>query len=100
MLEAKTHLSRLVAELEDEETDEIIIARHGRPVARMKAVEAAGVSPLPRIGAARGAFTVPDDIDTPYPNVPELFSGNVAVPEAPGPDSISTGTLPPETVNQ
>jgi prevent-host-death family protein len=35
MLEAKTHLSRLVERIEKGEEQEIIIARNGRPVAKL-----------------------------------------------------------------
>ena len=35
MLEAKTHLSRLVEEVESGATSEIIIARNGKPAARL-----------------------------------------------------------------
>jgi prevent-host-death family protein len=35
MLEAKTHLSRLVEEVESGATSEIVIARNGKPAARL-----------------------------------------------------------------
>jgi prevent-host-death family protein len=38
-LEAKTHLSRLLDEVERGE--EVVITRHGKPVARLQAVQAA-----------------------------------------------------------
>ena len=67
MLEAKTHLSRFVAELEDKVEDEIIIARHGRPVATLRAYSSAEVGHrTKRIGVAEGVFRVPEDIDSPY----------------------------------
>ena len=40
MLEAKTHLSRLVEEVESGATSEIIIARNGKPAARLVAIGA------------------------------------------------------------
>ena len=76
MLDAKTHLSRLIADIEQHREDEIIIARNGHPVARIAALDRANTeSALQRIGAARGAFTVPDDIDTPYGDLTGLFAG-------------------------
>jgi antitoxin (DNA-binding transcriptional repressor) of toxin-antitoxin stability system len=66
MLEAKTHLSRLIADLEQHREDEIIIARDGHPVARIAATDRGSTeSARRRIGAARGAFAVPDNIDEP-----------------------------------
>ncbi|GAB6937182.1 type II toxin-antitoxin system Phd/YefM family antitoxin [Isoptericola variabilis] len=58
--EAKTHLSKILAEVEAGE--EFTIARAGKPVARVVGVEA---TPKPRreLGALRGQFTMPDDFD-------------------------------------
>ena len=76
MLEAKTHLSRLVADLESRVEDEIIIARHGRPVATLRAYRLAETGkPANRIGAAQGIFEVPSDIDSPYADLSHLFGG-------------------------
>ncbi len=61
--EAKTHLSRLLTRVVDGE--EIVIAKSGRPVARLVAVER---RPQRRIlGQDRGLFEVPDDFDDPLP---------------------------------
>ena len=38
MLEAKTHLSRLVEAIETGAASEVVIARNGRPVARLTAL--------------------------------------------------------------
>ena len=74
MLEAKTHLSRLVEAIEQGKEREIIIARNGRPVARLAPLEE---SPAElRIGIARGEFEVPDDIDISNEEVARLFLGN------------------------
>ena len=74
MLEAKTHLSRLVEAIEQGREREIIIARNGRPVARLAPLEE---SPAQlRIGIARGEFEVPDDIDVNNEEVARLFLGN------------------------
>lgn len=74
MLEAKTHLSRLVEAIEQGREREIIIARNGRPVARLAPLEE---SPAQlRIGIACGEFEVPDDIDVSNEEVARLFLGN------------------------
>ena len=72
VLEAKTNLSRLLASLEAGNEEEILIARHGRPIARLTAVSRGRVGD--RIGVAKGKFTVPDDIDAVNSEVLSLFS--------------------------
>lgn len=63
MHEAKTHLSRLVEEAGAGQ--EIVIAKSGRPIARLVPLAA---PPGRRVlGALAGRFTVPDDFDTPLP---------------------------------
>jgi prevent-host-death family protein len=64
--EAKTHLSRLVRRVQSGE--EIVIARGGRPVARLVGVESGSARQL---GRDRGRFTVPDDFNEPL-NAAEL----------------------------
>lgn len=57
--EAKTHLSRLLRQVENGE--DVVIERDGRPVARLVAV-----APTSRVfGQFAGRFTVPDDFDEP-----------------------------------
>jgi prevent-host-death family protein len=61
--EAKTHLSRLLERVALGE--EVIIAKAGKPVARLVAIESG-----PRafkLGSSRGEFTVPDDFNDPLP---------------------------------
>lgn len=76
MLQAKSSLSRLVQALEEGREREIIIARNGRPAARLVPLEA--VPAGPRIGVAKGRFTVPDDIDAHNDEVARLFLGGGA----------------------
>jgi prevent-host-death family protein len=67
--EAKTHLSRLVRRAQSGE--DIVIARGGKPVARLVAVEATGGRGL---GRDRGKFTVPEDFNDPLdPGLLEEF---------------------------
>lgn len=73
MLQAKSSLSRLVESIEQGEEREIIIARNGRPAARLVPVDALPAGQ--RIGVARGKFEVPDDIDAHNDEVAALFLG-------------------------
>lgn len=62
--EAKTHLSRLLARVEAGE--EIVIARGGRPVARLVPVTQ---SPAPRtLGMDRERVQIAEDFDAPLPD--------------------------------
>lgn len=76
MLEAKSSLSRLVEAIELGRESEIIIARNGRPAARL--VPLAETPAGPRIGIARGCFEVPDDIDAHNEEVARLFRGEAS----------------------
>jgi len=71
MLEAKTHLSRLVQAIESGAETEVVIARNGRPVARLTSLRTP--QPPRRLGVARGQFSVPDSIDAANPQIAELF---------------------------
>jgi prevent-host-death family protein len=62
--QAKTHLSALLARVEAGE--EIVIARAGRPVARLVPVGARTDRRV--LGRDRGAFFVPEDFDRPLPD--------------------------------
>lgn len=73
MLEAKSSLSRLVEAIEQGREPEIVIARNGRPAAKLVAVEV--VPTGKRIGVAKGKFEVPDDIDRENDEVARLFMG-------------------------
>lgn len=58
--EAKTQLSHLLDLVEDGE--EVVIRRHGKPVAHLSALSSGAKSPL---GAMRGEFTLSEDWDRP-----------------------------------
>jgi len=73
MLQAKSSLSRLVEAIEQGHEREIVIARNGRPAARLVPMDNA--SSAKRIGVARGLFEVPDSIDTHNDEVARLFLG-------------------------
>ena len=79
MHEAKTHLSRYVAQLQEGET--ILLCRRNEPVAEIRALPRARNTPRP-IGLARGQFTVPDSFFEPLPDdVIESFEGGAVLPE-------------------
>ena len=71
MLEAKSTLSRLVEAIEAGRESEIIIARNGRPAARLVPIDSTPVGN--RLGVAKGMFEVPDDIDAHNDEVARLF---------------------------
>jgi antitoxin (DNA-binding transcriptional repressor) of toxin-antitoxin stability system len=73
MLEAKSSLSRLVAAMETGREREIVIARNGRPVAKLVPISATPTGQ--RIGIVRGQFEVPDDIDAHNGDLACLFLG-------------------------
>jgi len=73
MLEAKTHLSKLVESLESGRETEIVIARNGRPVVRLVPLKP-GMSGQ-RIGIAKGKYLIPADIDEDNELIADLFEG-------------------------
>jgi antitoxin (DNA-binding transcriptional repressor) of toxin-antitoxin stability system len=73
MLDAKSSLSRLIHDLETGGEQEFIIARNGRPAARLVPLQPVGLDRSRRIGIARGRFKVPDDIDRCGPELARLF---------------------------
>ena len=58
--EAKTHLSRFVDRAAAGE--EVVIARAGKPVARLVALRDESATPRP-LGLGRDRFTLPEDFD-------------------------------------
>lgn len=69
MLEAKTNLSKLVEAIESGAETEIIIARNGKPAARLTAIEPERRTD--RFGVAKGLFEMPADFDRgPRPSQP------------------------------
>lgn len=61
MHEAKTHLSRLVKAAAEGEP--FIIARAGKPVVKVVAVEAPEAGAMQRLGFLTGRISVPEDFD-------------------------------------
>lgn len=59
--EAKTHLSRLVEQAA--KGDSFIIAKAGKPLVKVTALNAPESSQMKRTGFLQGQFQVPDDFD-------------------------------------
>lgn len=60
--EAKTHLSRLIAAAVNGEP--FVIAKAGKPMVKVTAIEEPDASPKSRFGSLKGKIKVPDDFDT------------------------------------
>ena len=74
MHDAKTRLSQLVARAAKGEA--FIIAKAGKPVARVTAYDSPEESQQKRIGFMAGEFTVPDDFDRMgQDEIAEMFGG-------------------------
>ncbi len=73
VLEAKTHLSKLIDAVESGREKEVIIARNGKPVVRIAPLEN-GKKPV-RLGLAKGKFEVPEDIDGANDIIEKMFYG-------------------------
>ena len=73
--EAKTHLSRLVAQAADGEP--FVIARSGKPVVKVMAIDAPAAGAARRVGFMVGEIQVPEDFNRMDAKVIEnLFAGN------------------------
>lgn len=75
MHDAKTRLSALVDAVESGREAEIVIARNGKPAARLVPV-AAKPDVSKRIGIAKGQFVVPDDWDRDDEAIAAMFYGD------------------------
>ena len=73
MTQARYTLSRLVEAIEQGRESEIVVARYGRPVARLVPLETMPTGK--RIGIAKGVFDVPDSIDAHSTEITRLFLG-------------------------
>lgn len=59
ILEAKTHLSRLVEDITSGAQRDIIIARNGKPAARLVPIRQRPI----KLGVLKGKYRIPPDID-------------------------------------
>ncbi len=72
--QAKTHLSKLVEQAANGEP--FIIAKAGKPLVKVTALDAPTGTKMRRLGFMRGEFTVPDDFDTmAAEEIERLFQG-------------------------
>lgn len=88
IFEAKTNLSKLIEQVE--QGGEVIIARAGKPVARLTQLEPEK-KPKIRFGGLKGKIWIADDFDAPLP--PEVlaeFEADIFPPE----HSEKTETVP------
>lgn len=72
IFEAKTNLSKLLESIESGREREVVIARNGKPVARLVPVNAMPVDK--RIGVAKGKFHVPESIDADNDTIRKIFT--------------------------
>ena len=77
MLDAKSNLSRLVEAVESGAETEIVIARNGKPAARLVPLEPVRDASK-RFGIAKGLYDIPDDIDGCNDEIAKLFYGTAA----------------------
>jgi prevent-host-death family protein len=75
--EAKTHLSRYIDAVESGAETEIVIARNGKPAARL--VPIASPEQEIRYGLAKGKWGLPDDFDRDNDLIQALFEGRPGV---------------------
>lgn len=74
MHEAKTRLSQLVAKVAEGES--FIIAKAGKPVAKVTAIDSPEPDQQKRLGFLSGQFKVPDDFDRiGHQEIAEIFRG-------------------------
>lgn len=72
--EAKTHLSRLIEAAVRGES--FIIAKAGKPLVKVTAIEPEPIDTSKRIGFMRGEMEIPDDIKEPFKDeIEEMFYG-------------------------
>ncbi|MEL5848798.1 MAG: type II toxin-antitoxin system prevent-host-death family antitoxin [Candidatus Igneacidithiobacillus chanchocoensis] len=73
VFEMKTHLSKHLERLECGEVDALIVARAGKPVARLTLEQRK--SPV-QIGLMDGRYAIPDHFDAMDAEIVRLFSGD------------------------
>lgn len=73
--EAKTRLSRYIHMIETGKEEQIVIARHGRPVVKMTLYNDKPVQN--RIGVAKGKLKTPKNIDLDNDRIAELFGDDL-----------------------
>lgn len=78
--DAKTRLSELIARAVNGEP--FVIAKAGKPMVKVTAIDAPEVKKPQRIGAMEGMYNVPDDFDTMFQEeIEEMFYGGSIFPD-------------------
>lgn len=78
--QAKTHLSRLLEEVVNGEP--FVIAKAGKPLVRVAAIDAPPPLALRRTGFLSGQIAVPDDFDAMgHDEIERSFAGNQDIPQ-------------------
>ncbi len=75
VLEAKSNLSKLIDAVESGQESEIVLARNGKPAARIVPLQKRPIGQ--RIGIAKGKFKAPEDFDELNPLIERMFNGEV-----------------------
>ncbi len=76
--DAKTHLSRLVEQAV--QGDSFVIAKAGKPLVKVSALDAPSASQMQRLGFLTGQITVPDDFDRMGgAEIEALFGGDAGI---------------------
>ena len=80
MHEAKSRLSALVEAVESGRETEIVLARNGKPAAKLIAIDP--VDRSKRLGVAEGRFKVPETIDDDEEEIIRMFTEEPIFPLA------------------
>ena len=75
ILEAKTELSKLIRLVETGKEESVIIARYGKPVAKLTPYTDVPVNK--RIGIAKDKLKAPVDLDRHNDEIADLFGGSL-----------------------
>ena len=73
LYEAKTHLSKLVDQAASGQ--DVILARHGKPVARITTLEPGPTKPKVQFGLLKGQISIPENFEAPDPEIEAMFYG-------------------------
>lgn len=87
--EAKTHLSKLLARIAQGES--FVIAKAGKPIAKVTPVDAPEPKAPQRIGALAGQMHIPDDFDTMFQEeIEAMFYDSKIFPDEQADDEVET----------
>ena len=89
--DAKTRLSALIARAVKGEP--FVIAKAGKPMVMVTAIDAPEPKPMQRIGAMEGRFKIPDDFNTMFQEEIEdmFYNGPIYPEQSDAPEEPETG---------